>query len=64
MTLDAFDGVDTLIGTGGSFWYGVAYTINNGVTTVGAVYREINITAGSGNYTVGAVEVEAAAVAD
>lgn len=62
MTLDAFDGVDTLIGTGGSFWYGVAYTINNGVTTVGAVYREINITAGSGNYTVGAVELEAAPV--
>ncbi len=58
MTLDAFDGVDTLIGTGGSFWYGVAYTINNGVTTIGAVYREITITAGSGNYTVGPVETE------
>ncbi len=64
MTLENFAGVDALITSGGSFWYGVAYTINNGVTTIGAVYREINITAGSGNYTVGAVEVEAAAATD
>jgi hypothetical protein len=59
MTLDEFGpSVPAVIGTGGSFWYGVAYTTNNGVTTVGAVYREINITAGSGDYTVGAVETE------
>jgi hypothetical protein len=63
-TLDAFSGIDTLVTSGGSFWYGVAYTTNNGVTVSGAVYREINITAGTGNYTVGAVEVEAAAATD
>jgi len=58
-TLDAFGPqVDAVIAAGGSYWYGVAYTSNAGVVTVGAVYREINITAGSGNYTVGAVEVE------
>jgi len=58
-TLDSFvNGINSVIGTGGSFWYGVAYTTNNGVTTVGAVYRDINITATTGAYTVGAVEVE------
>lgn len=57
MTLNDFGpNVPSVIGTGGSFWYGVAYTTNNGLTTVGAVYRQIDITAGSGNYTVGAVE--------
>lgn len=61
-TLDAFfsgpGGIADDIAAGGTYWYGVAYTINNGVTVVGTVYREINITAGSGNYTVGAVVVE------
>ncbi|MBA3020137.1 Ig-like domain repeat protein [Propionicimonas sp.] len=62
-TLDAFGaGVNDIVAAGGSYYYGVAYTINNGVTPVGAVYREINITAGSGNYTVSPVEVEAPAV--
>ncbi len=46
-TLDAFNvgpgGIADDIAAGGSFWYGVAYTTNNGVTTVGAVYREITI---------------------
>lgn len=65
MTLDAFGpAVDVVIAAGGSYWYGIAYTTNAGVTTVGAVYREINITAGTGAYTVGAVEVEAAAATD
>ncbi|CAL8978951.1 hypothetical protein PROP_02649 [Propionicimonas sp. T2.31MG-18] len=65
MTLVDFGpSVPSVIGTGGSFWYGIAYTTNNGLNTVGAVYREINITAGSGNYTVGAVEVEAAGPAE
>lgn len=50
--------VDAVIGAGGSYWYGIGYTINSGVKTVGAVYREINITAGSGDFTVGPVEVE------
>ncbi len=58
LTLNALtNGIDTVVAAGGSYWYGIAYTTNNGVTTVGAVYREINITAGSGNYTVGPVEV-------
>jgi hypothetical protein len=65
MTLDAFGpAVDVVIAAGGSYWYGIAYTTNAGVTTIGAVYREINITAGTGAYTVGAVEVEAAAATD
>ena len=51
-------GIADDIAAGGSYWYGVAYTINNGVTVVGAVYREINITAGSGNYTVSPWAVE------
>ncbi|WP_022892660.1 hypothetical protein [Agromyces subbeticus] len=67
-TLDAIfsgpGGIADDIAAGGTYWYGVAYTINSGVTVVGTVYREINITAGSGNYTVGAVEVEGAAPAD
>lgn len=57
LTLNALtNGIDTVIAAGGSYWYGIAYTTNNGVTTIGAVYREINITAGSGNYTVVAVD--------
>lgn len=56
-TLDAFtSGINAVIAQGGQYWYGVAYTTNNGVTTVGAVYREITIEAGTGNYTVGPVE--------
>ncbi|GAA4908089.1 hypothetical protein GCM10025789_29530 [Tessaracoccus lubricantis] len=59
MTLEGINkgpgGIADDIATGGSFWYGIAYTINNGVTTIGAVYREINIEAGTGNYTVGPV---------
>lgn len=56
--------VNDVIAAGGTYWYGVAYTSNSGVTTIGAVYREITIEAGTGNYTVGAVEVEGAAPAD
>ncbi|WP_028708581.1 Ig-like domain-containing protein [Propionicicella superfundia] len=63
MSLESFGPqAPAVIAAGGSYWYGIAYTINNGVTTVGATYREINITAGSGDYTVGAVEVEQAPV--
>ncbi|MHA7859957.1 Ig-like domain-containing protein [Tessaracoccus sp. Y36] len=50
--------IEALITQGGSYWWGIAYTINSGVTTVGAVYREINIEAGTGNYTVSPVIVE------
>lgn len=65
LTLDAFGpAVDAVIASGGSYWYGIAYTTNGGVTTLGAVYREINITAGTGAYTVGAVEVEPAAATE
>jgi hypothetical protein len=59
MTLDSLaNGIDAVIATGGTYWYGIAYTINNGVTTVGAVYRQITITAGTGDYTVGPVETD------
>ena len=47
-----------MIAQGGEYWYGVAYTTNSGVTPVGAVYRDITIKAGYGNYTVGAVEYD------
>lgn len=53
-------GIADDIASGGSFWYGVAYVINAGVTNIGSVYREINITPGTGVYTVGPVEVEQA----
>ncbi|WP_127819268.1 hypothetical protein [Microbacterium sp. CPCC 204701] len=60
ITLNAFTtGVDAVIGAGGSYWYGVAFTTNAGVTTLGAVYREINIEAGTGNYTVSPMEIVA-----
>lgn len=61
---DITNGITTVIAQGGEYWYGVAYTTNAGVTTVGAVYREITIEAGTGNYTVGPVEVEGPAAAD
>ncbi|WP_448811388.1 hypothetical protein [Agromyces bauzanensis] len=64
MTLDAINSnINAVIAQGGQYWYGVAYTTNNGVTTVGAVYREITIEAGTGNYTVGPVEVQGPAPA-
>lgn len=68
-TLDAFGvggpgGIADDIAAGGTYWYGVAYTQNNGVTPVGAVYREITIEAGTGNYTVGAVIEEGAPTED
>lgn len=59
LTLDALtNGIDTVIAQGGQYWYGIAYTTNNGVTVQGAIYRSITIQAGTGNYTVGAVETE------
>ena len=59
MSMDALiNGIDTVIAAGGDYWYGVAYTDNAGVTTVGAVYREITIAKGTGSYTVGPVEVD------
>lgn len=67
-TLNSFafgpGGIADDIAAGGTYWYGIAYTINNGVTVIGTVYREITIEAGTGNYTVGAVEIEGAAPAD
>lgn len=64
-TLNSFafgpGGIADDIAAGGTYWYGVAYTINNGVTVVGTVYREITIEAGTGNYTLGAVVVETVA---
>ncbi|WP_411720578.1 hypothetical protein [Mycetocola sp.] len=61
LTLEGLtNGIETVIAAGGEYWFGIAYTNNAGVTTVGAVYRNITIEKGTGNYTVGAVEVEAA----
>ncbi|WP_157156891.1 hypothetical protein [Diaminobutyricimonas sp. LJ205] len=52
-TLDSFTtGIGDVVAAGGSYWYGIAYTTNAGVTTVGAVYRQINITKGTGDYTI------------
>jgi len=38
--------------SGGRFSLGVACTINSGVTVVQAMYRTVNITAGTGDYTI------------
>lgn len=55
-TLSAFSsgpgGIADDIAAGGSYWYGIAFTNSNGVQVVDAVYREITIEAGTGNYTV------------
>ena len=55
-TLESFisgpGGIADDIATGGSFWYGIAYTYSNGVQVAGAVYREITIQPGTGRYTV------------
>lgn len=51
-------GIADDIAAGGSYWYGIGYTINSGVTLVAAVYREITIEPGTGNYTVSPVIVE------
>ena len=51
-------GIADDIASGGSFWYGVAYVINSGVTNIGSIYREIEITPGTGEYTVGPVEID------
>lgn len=37
---------------GGTYSMGVACTIDNGVNVVGAYYRTINVTAGTGSYTI------------
>ncbi|MCC2594183.1 Ig-like domain-containing protein [Tessaracoccus sp. OS52] len=62
MVLDSINGgpggIADDIAAGGTYWYGVAYTINNGVTVVGATYREITIQAGTGNYTVAPMVLE------
>ncbi|WP_166878436.1 hypothetical protein [Salinibacterium sp. ZJ450] len=65
MTLDSFGvggpgGIADDIAAGGSFWYGIGYTYSNGVQVAGVVYREINIEAGTGNYTVSPMVLEQA----
>lgn len=56
-------GIADDIAAGGTYWYGLAYTYSNGVQVAGAVYREIVIQPGTGNYTVGEWEVEGPAEA-
>lgn len=56
LTLESFvdgpGGIADDIAAGGTYWYGIAYTNLNGVQVAGAVYREITIQPGTGNYTV------------
>ncbi|WP_194409925.1 hypothetical protein [Microbacterium cremeum] len=56
LTLESFvdgpGGIADDIAAGGTYWYGIAYTNLNGVQVAGAVYREITIEPGTGNYTV------------
>ncbi len=47
--------IDGVLASGGNYSLGVACTINNGVTVVGAFYRTIAMTAVTGAYTVTAV---------
>lgn len=42
---------------GGDYYAGLAFTINNGVTVVGKVYRTVHITPGTGKYTIDPVEL-------
>jgi hypothetical protein len=62
LTLDAFvdgpSGITDEIAYGGTYWYGVAYTSGAGATVVGAVYRQLTIQAGTGNYSVSPVMEE------
>lgn len=55
-------GIADDLAAGGSYWYGVAYTYYDGVQVAGAVYREINIEPGTGNYTVSPMVLESAPV--
>ena len=43
---------------GGTYYAGLAFTINNGVTVLGTVYRTIHVQAGTGKYTVDPIELE------
>lgn len=68
LTLQSFvsgpGGIADDIAAGGTYWYGIAYTNLQGVQVVAAVYREITIEAGTGNYTVTPSILEGAAAAD
>ncbi|NLP84700.1 hypothetical protein HF576_12640 [Microbacterium sp. CFH 90308] len=68
LTLESFvdgpGGIADDIAAGGTYWYGIAYTNLNGVQVAGAVYREITIEPGTGNYTVTPSVLEGAAPVD
>lgn len=49
---------------GGTYYAGLAFTINNGVTVIGKVYRTVTIAPGASTYTLNAIAQEAAFTPD